>query len=64
MIPKTYQLLLRCVEVGVASGMRRAYKHTDTPGEDYIKEAITDAVMLEICEWFEFPPIGELKVSN
>ena len=50
-----YKLIERCVEEGVQYGYNRAYKHTDTPTEDQIKLAVTDAVMNEICEWFDFP---------
>lgn len=49
-----YKLIERCVEEGVQYGYNRAYKHTDTPTEDQIKLAVTDAVMNEICEWFDF----------
>lgn len=50
-----YKLIERCVEEGVQYGYNRAHKHTDTPTEDQIKLAVTDAVMNEICEWFDFP---------
>ena len=49
-----YKLIERCVEEGVQYGYNRAHKHTDTPTEDQIKLAVTDAVMNEICEWFDF----------
>jgi hypothetical protein len=51
---KEYQVLVDCVERGVAFGMARAYKHSDTPAPDHIKQQIEDAVMLEICEYFNF----------
>lgn len=51
---KEYTVLTDCVERGVAYGMNRAYKHSDTPSADYIKQQITDAVLLEICEYFSF----------
>ena len=50
-----YKLIERCVEEGVQYGYNRAHKHTDTPTEDQIKLAVTDAVMNEICDWFDFP---------
>jgi len=51
---KEYTVLTDCVERGVAFGMSRAYKHSDTPTLDYIKRQIEDAVLLEICEYFNF----------
>ena len=51
---KEYTVLTDCVERGVAFGMARAYKHSDTPTPDYIKQQIEDAVMLEIGEYFNF----------
>jgi hypothetical protein len=51
---KEYKVLTDCVERGVAFGMARAYKHNDTPAPDYIKRQIEDAVLVEICEYFNF----------
>jgi len=51
---KEYTVLVDCVERGVTFGMARAYKHTDTPTPDSIKQQIADAVLLEICEYFDF----------
>jgi hypothetical protein len=51
---KEYPLLQQCVETGISLGYTRAYKHTDTPSEDMIKEKIFDAVMGEISDWFTF----------
>lgn len=51
---KEYPVLVDCVERGVASGMARAYKHTDNPLHDHINQQITDAVLSEICEYFNF----------
>ena len=51
---KEYTVLTDCVERGVAYGMSRAYKHSDTPSADYINQQITDAVLLEINEYFTF----------
>jgi len=50
----TYAVLARAVEEGLDYGYRRAYKHTDTPSEDGLKEEIRLAIMNEICEVFEF----------
>jgi hypothetical protein len=51
---KEYTVLVDCVERGVAYGMNRAYKHSDTPSPEYINQQITDAVLSEICEYFDF----------
>jgi hypothetical protein len=51
---KEYTVLTDCVERGVNYGMTRAYKHTDTPSAEYIKNQIIDAVLLEISEYFNF----------
>jgi hypothetical protein len=51
---KTYMLLERCIEDGIMMGLSRAYKHTDTPDDQMVKEAIHEAVMQEIGEWFFF----------
>jgi hypothetical protein len=51
---KEYNVLVDCVERGVVYGMNRAYKHSDTPTPAYINEQIIDAVLLEICEYFNF----------
>ena len=51
---KEYIVLTDCVERGVAYGMNRAYKHSDTPTPEYIKQQIVDAVLLEISEYFNF----------
>lgn len=51
---KEYQLIDQCVETGVRYGYHRAYKHTDTPTEEQMVQTIQNAVMAEICEWFDF----------
>jgi hypothetical protein len=59
--PKTYSILDRCVEEGIARGMNRAYKYVDSPNEEQIKEAIHNCVMSEICEWFSFDESGGIS---
>lgn len=51
---KVYPLMQDAVDAGVRYGWNRAHKHDSTPSEDIIVNAITDAVMNEICEKFEF----------
>lgn len=55
LIPKVYPLLLDAVYVGTQTGYRRAFKHNDSPPEEWIIEKITDSVMAEIFERFEIP---------
>ena len=45
-------------ENGVAYGLNRAYKHIDNPTTEQIAEKIRQAIMREICEFFEFEPRG------
>lgn len=54
MRPKTYKLINMAVEEGVKQGWYRVHKHNETPSENSIKEAIEDAVMSAINEYFEF----------
>lgn len=40
------------VEEGVAYGYQRAHKHTDQPSEEAVKQAIEEAVLNAIGNWF------------
>lgn len=51
---KEYKVMEMCVENGVAYGIRRAYKHINNPSQEQIEKEIYQAVMTEICEWFDF----------
>jgi hypothetical protein len=53
MKPKFYPVLEMAVEDGVAHGLNRAYKHTDTPTRDQVVSAVSDCVLTSICEWFD-----------
>jgi len=57
MVAKEYNVMEMAVSAGVEYGYNRAHKHTDSPSEDQIKEAIIKAVMDEICEWFVFEEV-------
>ena len=59
MKPDIYKLIEHCVETGVAYGLTRAYKHTDKPTAEQVREKIRQAIMNEICEWFKFDPVEE-----
>ncbi len=49
-----YAIIEQAVEAGVAYGWRRAHKHADAPDEDMIRDAIKQAVMVELCEVVRF----------
>ena len=59
LIVKIYPVMARCIEEGVAYGITRAYKHTDSPSKEQIKEAIEQAVIDELCIWFKFDDLEE-----
>jgi len=50
--PKVYPLLCDAIDVGVLRGYSRAHKHTDTPTEQHIHDAIYQAVLEEILDRF------------
>lgn len=52
--PKTYPMLCQCVETGLQLGWNRAHKHTENPTEQQILNEMENAIMNEICEWFDF----------
>jgi hypothetical protein len=54
MKPKLLPVLEMCIENGVSLGIRRAYKNTDEPSEEYMRAVMEKAIMEEIGEWFEF----------
>jgi len=54
MKPRTYSILERAVEEGASAGYHRAHKYDDNPMQERIVAEISNAVMLAICEVFEF----------
>ena len=54
MKPKFMPLLGKCILDGVILGHDQAYKHNPTPERHEINEAIVNAVMDEINDWFDF----------
>jgi hypothetical protein len=49
-----YSVLEECIEIGIDGGMNRAFKHTDDPSHEYIKEQILHYIMLQVSEKFKF----------
>ena len=45
-----HEIISRAVEEGIAYGWQRAHKHTDEPGEEFVKSEIETAVMSAIGE--------------
>jgi hypothetical protein len=54
MKPNYYKIFREAIEIGVGFGYRRAYKHTDEPSEEILKDEIIEAIMIEIHEWVDF----------
>lgn len=57
---KVYPLMYDAVEVGITIGWNRAHKHVEHPSPNAIQDAITQAVMNEICERFTFDDDDEV----
>lgn len=51
---KAYTIISQAVENGILYGWNRAHKHTDTPGEEHIKEQIYNAIMNDLCDVVDF----------
>lgn len=51
---KTYWIIQRAVEEGIAYGLNRAHKHEDNPTKDKIAIEIERAVMLALDEIIDF----------
>lgn len=52
---RSYEVFTRALETGIATGLRRAHKHTDAPTEEVVAEAVYNAVLSEVCDVFDFP---------
>ena len=57
---KDYPLLVRCIEEGYKAGFALAHKHTDKPSKEFVEDVVVEAILAEICDWFEFeePRLG------
>lgn len=54
MKPNIYRIIAECVEVGSRRGVNRAFKYQDNPDIETITSNVDNAIMGEICEWFNF----------
>jgi len=64
LVPKTYDLLDRCVGDGIELGYTRAHKHDSDPSGYAIREHIHREVMNEICEWFDIKAARRNKIDK
>ena len=53
MKPKPRLVLELCIKQGIDYGWQRAYKYTDTPDENAIKQEIEEAIWQQVWDWFE-----------
>ena len=58
---KDYDVAQMCVEAGVKLGWNRAHKHVESPSPEVIQDAIHDAIISELCEWFDFVEVREVR---
>lgn len=64
MTPKVWPILTRAIEEGIAYGYQRAYKHTDNPTEEQVKDAIFGGVIDAITDVFEVPLTEEQRLAE
>lgn len=61
---KAYDIVSRAVEEGVRVGYIRAYKYTDSPSEETIRDQLYDGVMLALDEIITWQPEVMLNESK
>lgn len=54
MKPNIKGILERCIEDGIARGYQQAHKHTGSPSQGWLVDAISAAIWLEIDCYFDF----------
>lgn len=59
---KEYNLIVQCIETGIMLGWNHAHKHNSQPEDHHIRDQIEQAVLNEICEWFNFEDINNEKI--
>ena len=56
---KSYPVLVRAIEDGYKIGWNRAHKHVENPSKDMIEDAVIQAILSEICDWFDFDDLNQ-----
>jgi hypothetical protein len=56
MKPNSRAILARCIEEGIAYGVRRAFKYSadDVPPESTFEEQISNGIWIELDQYFTF----------
>lgn len=55
---RVWPVLMEAIETGINIGWNRARKHTDTPSENAIKEALLVAISTELAEKFDIDEVN------
>jgi len=55
---KAYSIISEAVSGGIAGGIRRAHKHTDTPTQEVLQQEIERYVMDALGEVIDFDKSG------
>lgn len=63
MKPRSYEILRRAVEEGIAHGLRRARKHDDSPSDEVIAEQVEAEVMVAVDKVFTFDELDEPEAT-
>ena len=50
----SYSIIADKIENSIEYGYNRAFKHTDAPDKETIKENILNAIMSDLCEIIDF----------
>lgn len=54
--PRSFVILQRALEEGIQLGLNRA-EEADEPTREYTEKCLYDAIMLNVCEMFNFDDI-------
>ena len=58
MQPKTYKVLDRAIEEGIRYGINRSMKREHSLTDEQFIDEVRNAIMNEICEWFDIADTG------
>jgi len=51
---RSYPIIARAVEEGIAFGLNRAYKHAEAPGREEIADSLQIEIMNALCDVVDF----------